>query len=60
MVKKTVEFEHEIDEEVITPFGEVGIVDMLGFDDGGKKYFVKTSNSGKWFKESALKDKPAA
>lgn len=44
-------FEHGIDKRVLTPFGEEGIVTMLGFDDGGKHYYVKTKLTSSWYKE---------
>ena len=49
-----VKFNFEIDDRVVTPFGKPGIVEMLGFDDGGKKYFVKTKTESSWFKEKDL------
>lgn len=32
---KKLEFKFDIDQEVKTPFGDDGIVTMLGYDDGG-------------------------
>ena len=52
--KFIVEFKFRIGEEVITPFGEKGIVSMLG-NDGNIVYYVKTSKSECWFKEYQLK-----
>lgn len=49
-----VEFSFILDQKVKTPFDEIGIVSMLGVDDGGKTYFVKTAATGAWFKESQL------
>lgn len=49
-----VSYEYSIDDKVKTPFGAVGIVTMLGFDDGGKCYHVKTEKSANWFKEKEL------
>lgn len=51
---KTVEYKFDLDQKVKTPFGDEGIVSMIGFDEGGKQYFVKTSNNGQWFKEDQL------
>lgn len=51
---KTVEYVYKIDQKVKTPFGDVGIVSMLGFDDGGNQYFVKTATDGQWYKEKQL------
>lgn len=49
-----VSFKFTLDQKVLTPFGEAGIILMLGVDDGGVKYFVTTSASESWFKESQL------
>jgi hypothetical protein len=49
----TVEFKFSIDQKVNTPFGE-GIINMLGVDDGGVKYYVDLESSGKWIKEAQL------
>ena len=54
---KTIVFVFDLDETVTTMFGEEGIIDCLGFDDGGKKYYVRTKLSGSWFKESQIKKK---
>ena len=51
---KAVEYKFNIDEKVKTVFGDIGIVVKLGFDAGGKQYFIKRSDSSKWFKESEL------
>lgn len=49
-----VTFKFTLDQNVTTPFGEPGIVSMLGVDGGGNTYFVKTKAGGEWFKESQL------
>lgn len=49
------EFEFELDQSVTTIFGEKGIIMMLGFDEGGKQYYVKTKTNSQWFKEKELK-----
>ena len=49
-----VEFKFTIDQRVTTPFDDEGIIVMLGFDDGGKCYFVKSAKDSKWFKEKEL------
>ena len=51
----TVTFKFELDQRVITPFEEKGIVSCLGFDDGGNQYYVKTKSESQWFKEKELK-----
>lgn len=55
MEKIIVEFKFIIDQIVITPFDEKGIVTMLGFDDSGQVYYVKSKSSSEWFKEKELK-----
>ncbi|MFA6100445.1 MAG: hypothetical protein WC750_06290 [Patescibacteria group bacterium] len=54
---KELNFLYEIDQRVITPFGEDGIVSMLAYDDGGKQYYVKTKDASNWFKEGQLQAK---
>ena len=49
-----VEYKFDIDEKVITPFDTLGIVTMLGYDEGGAKYYVQTETSSGWLKESVL------
>lgn len=49
-----VEFKFEVDQRVATPFDDKGIVVMCAIDDGGTRYFVKTSTGGNWFKETEL------
>lgn len=51
---KEVKFEYEIDQEVKTPFGDSGIITMLGYDDGEKCYYVRTSKDSQWYKEKQL------
>jgi hypothetical protein len=51
---KRVEYKYDIDQKVKTPFGEEGIVSMLGFDEAGNQYHVKTANDSQWFKEKQL------
>jgi hypothetical protein len=50
-----IKFEFELDQQVQTPFGEMGIIATLGFDESGRIYYVKTKDGGNWFKESQLK-----
>ena len=49
-----VTFEFSVDQKVTTAFGDAGLVTMLAVDDGGKRYYVKTSHGGDWFKSSQL------
>jgi hypothetical protein len=49
-----ISFGFAMDEHVLTPFGEKAIVSMLGFDEGGNTYYVKTVHGGSWFKENQL------
>jgi len=57
VVKRTVDFIFDMDEIVITPFNEQGIISMLGFDDGGNHYYVKGNTSANWYKEKQLRKK---
>lgn len=43
-----------LDSRVTTPFGAKGIVKMLGYDEGGKQYYIKTEKNSGWFKETDL------
>jgi len=52
---KTINFEFELNEFVMTPFDEKGIITMLGFDSDEQQYFVKTKFQSDWFKEKMLK-----
>lgn len=50
-----VEFKFDLDETVVVKLtGEKGIVDFLGFDDGGAKYHVQTGKDGAYWKEAQL------
>lgn len=51
---KSVDFKFDIDDRVKTVFGDVGIIDNLGFDDAGVRYWVKRSSESQWFKEAEL------
>ncbi len=51
---RKVEYKFDIDQRVVTPFGEDGIVTMLGYDDGGQQYYVREKERSNWFKESQL------
>jgi len=50
-----VEFKFDLDQEVrIKLTGEKGLVDFLGFDDGGKQYHVKTGKDSSYWKENQI------
>jgi hypothetical protein len=49
-----VTFKFTLDQQVKTPFGDLGVVSMLAVDDGGNQYYVKTATGGNWFKESQI------
>lgn len=51
---KTVNFQFELGDKVTTPFGDPGLVSMLGVNDGGNCYYIKTQAGGNWFKEREL------
>lgn len=50
-----VTFKFCLDQMVLTPFDNKGIITMLGVDDGGNQYYVKSEASSSWFKESQLR-----
>jgi len=52
-----VDFRFDLDDRVVTAFGDEGIVVMLGFDAGGPTYFVKTRTDSTWYKEKELFEK---
>ena len=49
-----VSYRFNVDDRVVTPFGDTGIITMLGFDDGGNQYYVKTKLDSQWYKERDL------
>lgn len=49
-----VEFKFNLNDKVLTPFGSMGIVKMLGIDGEGIKYYVLTENNSDWFIENEL------
>lgn len=49
-----VTYRFKMDQRVVTPFGDSGIITMLGYDDGGVQYYVTTKVKGGWFKECDL------
>ena len=54
MAERTVEFKFDIDDEVVTKFGDEGVVTMLGFDEAGIQYCVKTNKGNEWYKEKLV------
>ena len=54
MAKKTVVFKFDVDDKVVTPFGDTGIVSSLDFDTAGIQYYVQRDNGCLWFKEDQL------
>lgn len=58
MSKRTVKFEFDVGDKVITPFTDKGIVTMLGYEkDDNINYYVENPVMGvtnKWFKASDL------
>ena len=53
-----VTYKYNIDDVVVTSFGKEGIVRMLGYDDGGVRYYVHTADGGSWYKEKVLSQDP--
>lgn len=49
-----IKFKFKLGDRVRTLFEEEGIVEMLGVDDGGNKYFIKTRKQSSWFKEDEI------
>lgn len=49
-----VNYKYKMDDKVRTPLHDPGIVTMLGYDDDGCKYYVKTALFNAWYKESEL------
>ena len=47
-------FKFEVDQKVTTSLGSIGIVVMLGYDDSGNQYYIKTKEESCWFKEKEL------
>ena len=53
-----VKFKFDVDQRVITPFGQEAIVDNCTLDNGKLiQYYVKTSDGAYWYKETELKAK---
>ncbi len=50
-----VEYKYTIGQHVVTPFDSEGFVSMLGFDEGGAQYHVKTKDKDRWYREAQLK-----
>ncbi len=50
-----VEFKFDLDEVVTVKLtGEKGIVDFLGFDEGGAQYHVKNGKGAAYWKETQI------
>jgi hypothetical protein len=47
-------FKFELNQMVVTPLGDIGIISMIGYDDGGIQYYVKSSTNSSWFREDQL------
>ena len=52
---KEVLFKYDLDQRVVTPFGDAGLIQMLGYDDAKEQYFVKTKDNSQWYKEDQIK-----
>ena len=53
---KTIHFKFELDQKVITPLGDEGIITMCGLDYEGNTYYVITKQMSTWYRESLLKN----
>ena len=51
---RTVEFKFDLDQRILTGFGDKGIIESLSLQEGGINYYVKTNQGGMWWKESDL------
>ncbi len=52
-----IDFKFEIDQKVITPFDDTGIVEMAAIDNGKSEvYYIKRSNDCQWFKVGQLRE----
>lgn len=49
-----INFKFEINQKVITIFGDIGIIDMFGFNEAGNLYYVKRKTSESWLKEDQI------
>ncbi len=48
-------FKYDLDETVVDPHGEEGIITMQAIDRGGVCYHVNTRGASSWFYEDQLK-----
>jgi len=51
-----VDYKFDLDQKIETCFGTIGVIDMLGFNESGKLYYVKTATNSDWLKEQDLKE----
>lgn len=51
---RSIDFVYDLYDRVVTPFGDKGIVDMLGVNEGGIQYYVKTAKNDNWFREEEI------
>lgn len=53
-----INYKFDMDDKVKVPLTDAeGMITMLGFDDGGRQYFVITTDKGlndKWWREDKL------
>ena len=54
---KTLTFDYDLQEEVVTPSGYNGFVTMLAYDKSGKLYWVVNEISQQWYEEHELSPK---
>lgn len=54
-MKRTVEFEHDIDDRVKTPFGNKGIITSLSYDNTRSlQYYVDSEKAHAWYRGDQL------
>ena len=50
------EFKFDIDDQVVTPFGDRGYITMCALDDNrAKTYWVKTAKGEGWYTENKIR-----
>lgn len=53
-------FKYSLGQKVTDPLGNIGIVKMLGVDEGGVQYHVQFSSNSNWWLEDQLADYDAS
>ena len=48
-------YQFKLDQKVVTPLGDEGVVEMLGYDHSGVQYYIRTKVQGAWYRFDQLK-----